>query len=50
MDSVIISVLQKVNKQVEGKLKNFRDKRTKKRVKSYETRDVPMPADTLMDI
>jgi len=49
MDSVVIIVLQKVNKQVEGKLiilSSIRDQRTKSReakeqLKSCETREVP---------
>ena len=51
-------VTKKVNKQVEGKIKNFMldwDQRTKKQgnkgtAKSCETREVPIPANILVDI
>ena len=51
-------MLQKVNKLVEGKISLIRDQRTKKegnketakQLKSCKIRDVPIPADIVMDI
>ena len=49
MDSVVIIVLQKVNKQVEGKLKFLKKHRNKGTVKGCETREAIFPADILVD-